>query len=102
MTKDDDLNTKLQRSVDRVGQFVKPKIGTGQETKNKELSRLAQVGQFQLGPNVIEPHLKQQLSMYDSIPNFFMNEFSPQSSYTRAIGIELLQILIQMGLDLNC
>ena len=48
-----------------------------------------------------DAYLKNQLPLLDSIPNFFMEEFSPSSAYTRSTGVELLQILVSSGLDLN-
>jgi len=65
-------------------------LKSGGVTTRGEMSKLAKLGQLTIGQSAIEPHLKQQLSLYDSIPNFYMSEFSPQSSYTRSIGIEVL------------
>lgn len=45
--------------------------------------------------------MKNQLPMLDSIPNYYMEEFSPAGAFTRHCGLELLQILIDAGLDLN-
>ena len=39
--------------------------------------------------------------MLESIPNYYMEEFSPDSAFTRFNGTEILQILIDAGLDMN-
>ena len=39
--------------------------------------------------------------MLESIPNYYMEEFSPDSAFTRFNGTEILQILIEAGLDMN-
>jgi hypothetical protein len=47
LTKDDDLNTKLQKSVDRIGN-IQPKANIGKgftsNTVRNDLSKLAKIG----------------------------------------------------------
>ena len=48
-----------------------------------------------------DAYMKNQLPMLESIPNYYMEEFSPDSAFTRFNGTEILQILIDAGLDMN-
>ncbi len=62
------------------------------QAHTREISQLAKAGQQAM--NSLQPrydaYLKNNLPLLDSIPNFYMEEFSPASAFTKSIGVELL------------
>ena len=65
------------------------------------MSTLAKAGLEALRNPKLDAYLEKQLSLLESIPNFSMKEFTANSAYSRLISLEVLQILVNYGLDLN-